>query len=57
MLASFAAWRSVSFSGFFDSANRAPFRSFAAAIAPALRASFQTSRRTSSSASVASITT
>jgi hypothetical protein len=40
MLESFAAWRAVRFSGFFHSANRAPLRSFAAAISPALRASF-----------------
>ena len=52
--ASFACWRSVRFSGFFQSANRAPFRSLASWGWPARRASFQTSRRTSSSASVAS---
>jgi hypothetical protein len=46
----------VSFSGFFHSAQRAPLSSRAATSSPARRAAFQTSRRTSSSASVASAT-
>lgn len=54
--ASFCCSRPVSFSGFFQSANRAPFRSFASCLLPAQRASFQTARRTSSSASVAALT-
>ncbi len=53
MSESLACWRAVSCSGFFHSANRAPFRSCASWVWPARRASFQTSRRTSSSASVA----
>jgi hypothetical protein len=52
MLDSFSCWRSVSLPGFFHSAKRAPLRSFASCLLPARLASFQTSRRISSNASV-----
>src|SRR5664279_3055370 len=54
--ASVAAWRSVRSPGFFHSAKRAFFRSFARVFCPPLRAAFHTSRRTSSSALVAQAT-
>ena len=56
MRASLSCWRSVRLSGFFHSANRAPLSSLASCLLPARRASFQTSRRISSSASVAALT-
>src|SRR4029450_4736602 len=57
MRASLPRWRRVRSSGFFHSANRAPLSSRATAVSPPLRALFQTSRRTWSSASVAHLTT
>ena len=56
MRASLSCWRAVRFSGFFQSANRAPLSSFASRCWPWRRASFQTSRQTLSSASVAALT-
>src|SRR6266511_2452688 len=57
MRASLARWRPVRSAGFFHSANLAPLSSAASVVCPPLRAEFQTSRRTSSSASVAHLTT
>ena len=54
--ASFSCWRSVRFSAFFQSAKRAPLSYLASWVWPCRRASFHTSRRISSSASVAALT-
>ena len=53
MRASLACWRRVRSWGFFHSANLACLSALAKTASPPLRAVFQTSRRTSSSASVA----
>ncbi len=52
-----SAWRSVRSAGFFSSDQRASLKSFAASFSPVARSSVQRSRRTSSSAVVASCTT
>ena len=55
--ASLPRWRPVRSSGFFHNANRAPLSWRAREVSPCWRAVFQTWRRTSSSASLAHLTT
>src|ERR1035437_4464094 len=54
---SLSFWPSLSLLGFFQSVKRAPLSSLAASLCPSRRAWFHTSRRISSSASVASLMT